>query len=105
MYVNPNLPIHPTPPSPVGVHTFVLYIYVSVSALQTGWSVQSEVKSEREKQISYINAYMWNLEKWYSGWLFILLLHLSCTNDFIPLFVCMMHFTANHWKKSGAVTQ
>ena len=27
----------------------------------TEWS-----KSEREKQISYINAYMWNLEKWYS---------------------------------------
>ena len=26
----------------------------------TDWS-----KSEREKQISYINAYMWNLEKWY----------------------------------------
>ena len=26
--------------------------------------VQSEV-SQREKQISYINAYMWNLEKWY----------------------------------------
>ena len=23
------------------------------------------VKSEREKQISYIHAYMWNLEKWY----------------------------------------
>ena len=22
-------------------------------------------KSEREKQISYINAYMWNVEKWY----------------------------------------
>ena len=22
-------------------------------------------KSEREKQISYINAYTWNLEKWY----------------------------------------
>ena len=22
-------------------------------------------KSEREKQISYINAYMWNLERWY----------------------------------------
>ena len=22
-------------------------------------------KSEGEKQISYINAYMWNLEKWY----------------------------------------
>jgi len=22
-------------------------------------------KSEREKQILYINAYMWNLEKWY----------------------------------------
>ena len=28
--------------------------------------LQSEVsQSEREKQISYINAYMWNLEKWY----------------------------------------
>ena len=27
--------------------------------------IQSAVKSEREKQISYINAYMWNLEKWY----------------------------------------
>ena len=27
--------------------------------------IHSEVKSEREKQISYINAYMWNLEKWY----------------------------------------
>ena len=26
--------------------------------------IQSEV-SEREKQISYINAYMWNVEKWY----------------------------------------
>ena len=26
----------------------------------TEWS-----KSEREKQISHINAYMWNLEKWY----------------------------------------
>ena len=24
--------------------------------------IQSEVKSEGEKQISYINAYMWNLE-------------------------------------------
>ena len=27
--------------------------------------IQTEVKSEREKQISYINACMWNLEKWY----------------------------------------
>ena len=27
---------------------------------QTEWS-----KSEREKQISYINMYIWNLEKWY----------------------------------------
>ena len=26
--------------------------------------IQSEVKSEREKQISYINTYMWNLGKW-----------------------------------------
>ena len=27
--------------------------------------IQNEVKSEREKQISYINTYMWNLGKWY----------------------------------------
>ena len=26
---------------------------------------QSEVKSEREKQILHINTRMWNLEKWY----------------------------------------
>ena len=26
-----------------------------------------QTKSEREKQMSYINAYMWNLEKWYRG--------------------------------------
>ena len=25
--------------------------------------IQSEVKSEREKRVSYINTYMWNLEK------------------------------------------
>ena len=24
-----------------------------------------QVKSEREEQISYINAYIWNLERWY----------------------------------------
>ena len=29
-------------------------------ACYTEWS-----KSEREKQILYINAYIWNLEKWY----------------------------------------
>ena len=27
--------------------------------------ILSEVKSKRERQISYINIYMWNLEKWY----------------------------------------
>ena len=26
---------------------------------------QSEVKSEREKQILHINTYIWNLERWY----------------------------------------
>ena len=42
IHVNPNHPIQhttiPTPPrfSPVGVHTFVLYICVSTSALQSG---------------------------------------------------------------------
>jgi len=28
--------------------------------------IQREVKSEREKQTLYINAYIWNLEKWCS---------------------------------------
>ena len=27
--------------------------------------VQSEVKSEREKQIPYANTYLWNLKKWF----------------------------------------
>ena len=26
--------------------------------------IQGEVKSERDRQISYINAYIWNLERW-----------------------------------------
>ena len=45
IHVDPNLPVHhttttPPPPfSPLGVHTFVLYISVSISALQTGSSV------------------------------------------------------------------
>ena len=27
--------------------------------------VETEVKSIREKQVSYINTYVWNLERWY----------------------------------------
>ena len=27
--------------------------------------IEHEVKSEREKQILFINTCMWNLEKWY----------------------------------------
>ena len=41
-------------------------IWVSSSEVdepRTSYTEQS--KSEREKQISCINAYMWNLEKWY----------------------------------------
>ena len=29
--------------------------------------IQSEVSQKGKKQILYINAYMWNLEKWYRG--------------------------------------
>ena len=39
---------------------------------ERNWVICSDVdesrdchKSEREKQISYINAHIWNLEKWY----------------------------------------
>ena len=42
IHVNPNLPIQHTTPTPLsllGVHTFVLYICVSISALQTSSSV------------------------------------------------------------------
>ena len=27
--------------------------------------IESEIKSQREKQIPYANTYIWNLEKWY----------------------------------------
>ena len=27
--------------------------------------IQSEVSQKEEKQILYINTYMWNVEKWY----------------------------------------
>ena len=35
------------------------------SYVETWLEVRHGSKSEREKQISYINAYMWNPEKWY----------------------------------------
>ena len=35
-YVNSILPIHPFP---IGIHTFVRYVCVSISALQVGSSV------------------------------------------------------------------
>ena len=34
-------------------------------AYYTEWS-----KAEREKQISYVNAYIWTLERWY-GWTYL----------------------------------
>ena len=40
--VNPNLPTPPTPPAPcfsLGIHTFVFYVCVSISALQTRSSI------------------------------------------------------------------
>ena len=27
--------------------------------------IQSDVKSEKKTQIQYVNAYIWNLERWY----------------------------------------
>ena len=41
-------------------------IWVSSSAMdETGVCYTERSKSEREKQISYLNAYIWNLERWY----------------------------------------
>ena len=39
VYVNSSLPIHPTPPLPLGIQKFILCICVSVSALQISSSV------------------------------------------------------------------
>ena len=39
IYVSPNLPIHPTSPFPLGIHTFVLFVCVSISALQIRLSI------------------------------------------------------------------
>ena len=39
MYVNPHFLVHPTLPSPLGIHKFVLYTHVSISALQISSSV------------------------------------------------------------------
>ena len=50
--------------------------YYSTIKMEQNWVICTDVdesrdchtewsKSVREKQISYINAYMWNLEKWY----------------------------------------
>ena len=39
--VSPNLPVPPTSPSPLGMHIFVLYICVCVSALQLRSSIPS----------------------------------------------------------------
>ena len=48
--------------SAIGKIKIVLFAEVWMD-LET--AIQSEVKSERERQILYINAFMWNLEKWY----------------------------------------
>ena len=40
MRVNPNLPIHlPHALFPLGVHTFLLYVFVSASSLKIGSSI------------------------------------------------------------------
>ena len=46
VYVSPNLPIHPTTaPFPLGIHALVLYICVSISALQ----IRSSMKIKKNK--------------------------------------------------------
>ena len=44
------------------------HIWVSSNAVDEPTAYYTEwSKSEREKQISYINTYIWNLERWYWG--------------------------------------
>ena len=45
--------------------------WVSSSEMDEPGAYYTELsKSERDKQVSYINAYIWNLERWY-GWSFL----------------------------------
>ena len=80
--VSATLPVRPTLPFSACVHTFVLYIYISVAQWNIShkrkevgsfvmiWMdlesvLQRKVSQKEKKQISYINAHIWNLEKWY----------------------------------------
>ena len=40
-------------------------LFIFFSRLLEVWFHTKWSKSEREKQVSYINAYVWNLKKWY----------------------------------------
>ena len=54
-------------------YVYTMEYYSAIKRNKTGSFVEMwmdletviQSKSEREKQISYINAYTWNLEKWY----------------------------------------
>ena len=55
-------------------YIYTMEYYSAIKRNETGSFVETlmdldchteESKSEREKQISYVNAFMWNLEKWY----------------------------------------
>ena len=54
-------------------YIYTMEYYSAMKRNETGSFVEmwmdletvTQSKSEREKQISYINACMWNLEKWY----------------------------------------
>ena len=54
-------------------HIYTMEYYLAIkrneieSFVETWMDLETVIqsKSEREKQISYINACMWNLEKWY----------------------------------------
>ena len=42
--------------------------HVAVHAVAKSWKILGNcttTKSEKEKQVLYINKYIWNLEKWY----------------------------------------
>ena len=58
MVVNATLSIGPTLSFPLCVYKFVLCVSVSIPAMQITQSLSHKVKSERGKQISYINAYI-----------------------------------------------
>ena len=72
MYILSSIPLYICTMSSLSIHMSLGIYYSAIKWNDIGsfiemWmdlSLSYRMKSEREKHILYINAYMWNLEKW-----------------------------------------